>query len=254
MKIQSLSLLTLLLISLFTAACGTVDNVTASCNQVTFTYTGATGDPPSIEFQVRDSGGRLLGSTSVTAPGDGVTVPVTVSFSATEGTVLILNAGLNELGSWTCGAPVTFDYDPMADYDGDGVINMDDNCINEFNPDQFDGYGSALGDACDSFYDTQTGIKGYADTNNPASQGFDVWGNCSGDACRLIATFNPLTVSDGARYQTADSGGWYVVVYYLGIDNGVDVYQVNTYNPTDTLMDDRLELLVANSSYTWRRR
>jgi hypothetical protein len=49
-----------------------------------------------------------------------------------------------------------------------------------------------------------------------------------------------------------------VVVHYLHSNNGVDVYQVNTYstNPPqpDSLIDDRLEIHVGSSSWTWQMR
>ena len=42
------------------------------------------------------------------------------------------------------------------DIDGDGVIDLDDNCVAEFNPDQADGDGDGIGDACDSISDLCT--------------------------------------------------------------------------------------------------
>lgn len=38
---------------------------------------------------------------------------------------------------------------PFRDRDGDGVANLDDNCPDEWNPDQSDVDGNGVGDACD---------------------------------------------------------------------------------------------------------
>ena len=40
--------------------------------------------------------------------------------------------------------------DPIADPDGDGVPNADDNCPQESNPDQTDSDGNGIGDACEN--------------------------------------------------------------------------------------------------------
>ena len=42
------------------------------------------------------------------------------------------------------------------DIDGDGVFDIDDNCVAEFNPDQADGDGDGIGDVCDSISDLCT--------------------------------------------------------------------------------------------------
>ena len=42
------------------------------------------------------------------------------------------------------------------DIDGDGVIDINDNCVADFNPDQADGDGDGIGNACDSISDLCT--------------------------------------------------------------------------------------------------
>ncbi len=51
------------------------------------------------------------------------------------------NDGLKILRNWLAG---------LADADGDGVFDADDNCPDDANPDQADGDGDDLGDACDN--------------------------------------------------------------------------------------------------------
>lgn len=41
---------------------------------------------------------------------------------------------------------------PYGDYDGDGVLNKDDNCYYVYNPFQTDTYGNGIGDVCDGSY------------------------------------------------------------------------------------------------------
>jgi hypothetical protein len=42
------------------------------------------------------------------------------------------------------------------DIDGDGVVDINDNCVADFNPDQADGDGDGIGNACDSISDVCT--------------------------------------------------------------------------------------------------
>jgi len=50
-----------------------------------------------------------------------------------------------------------FQYDPMGDYDGDGVPNAQDNCPMIPNADQDDADGDGVGDACDECPGTMPG-------------------------------------------------------------------------------------------------
>lgn len=139
-----------------------------------------------------------------------------------------------------------------VDNDRDGILNEADNCPDHANPGQENGWGGAAGDVCDTnWYNPGIGIKGY-----PLSNGiWQQWANCSGDACRIIAQFDPSVWQPDRmprRYQDPDSGGWYVEIFYLGqSDEGYEVYQANTYNPTDTLIDERLQFFVGSEGWYW---
>src|SRR5262245_32344497 len=47
---------------------------------------------------------------------------------------------------------------PLPDQDGDGVPDQDDDCVAVPNPDQADGDGDCIGDACDTVVDTTTSL------------------------------------------------------------------------------------------------
>ncbi len=51
------------------------------------------------------------------------------------------------------GAPIVdmgaYEYDPSADYDGDGVLNLSDNCLLTNNPNQADTDNDGIGDTCE---------------------------------------------------------------------------------------------------------
>lgn len=67
-----------------------------------------------------------------------------------------------------------------ADYDGDGINNLNDNCPCTYNPDQKDTDGDGLGDACDN-------CPNHA---NPKQKDYD--GDGVGDECdNCITTYNP---------------------------------------------------------------
>lgn len=64
----------------------------------------------------------------------------------------------------------------QADQDEDGVIDMEDNCVSVYNPDQDDSDADEVGDACDNCPDTAN-----PDQDDSDSDGI-------GDACESIAT------------------------------------------------------------------
>ena len=75
------------------------------------------------------------------------------------------------------GAPALPDADP-DDLDGDGIVNADDNCARNGNPDQHDEDGDALGDACDNCPATANPTQ--PDTTEVALNMFE---DGVGDAC-----------------------------------------------------------------------
>jgi hypothetical protein len=89
-----------------------------------------------------------------------------------------------------CSGPggTCFEPEPL-DFDGDGVANIDDNCITVPNPDQLDDDGDGLGNACDNC----------PDHANPDQDDFD--GDGVGDICEDgdFAVIGSLTRIAGGR-------------------------------------------------------
>jgi len=59
-----------------------------------------------------------------------------------------------------------YEYDPMGDYDQDGVLNADDNCLVTHNPDQQNDDDDPLGDACDNCHDVTNPDQSDADDDD----------------------------------------------------------------------------------------
>ncbi|MEE2828994.1 MAG: thrombospondin type 3 repeat-containing protein [Myxococcota bacterium] len=104
------------------------------------------------------------------------------------GVVLVLVACGPPPGQYVCPDGYTLDgalcLPDSEDADGDGVLNSDDNCPNEPNPDQADLDGDSFGDACD-LDDDADGQPDLADNcptvSNPDQADLDLDG--AGDAC-----------------------------------------------------------------------
>jgi CSLREA domain-containing protein len=89
------------------------------------------------------------------------------------------------------------------DYDDDGIVNSEDNCLVTPNPDQTDTDGDGVGDVCDLFDDTDTDGDGVVnDEDNcpllPNPDQIDVDLDGIGDACDLIIDSDGDGIADSA--------------------------------------------------------
>jgi hypothetical protein len=148
----------------------------------------------------------------------------------------------------------TFCYNTVPSFrpdpDNDGINVPADNCPFVANPGQADTWGGSDGNACDrNYYDSGDGVKIF---RLKASGVHQVFGDCLGEVCRLIAAFHPSDLAglgeyppDFLRLQAQDGSRWFVDIYWLGEDAiGNKVYQVNVYAPGGLLMDDGFVLFV----------
>jgi MYXO-CTERM domain-containing protein len=111
--------------------------------------------------------------------------------ATTDGAVLMANAL-----EWVAG----------SDLDGDGVRDTDDNCVATANPDQADGDGDTVGDACDQCAAVDTDLDGICDDVDQCP-GFDDWldtdGDTAPDGCDICPEDNPDDI-DGDGVCTTD--------------------------------------------------
>ena len=94
----------------------------------------------------------------------------------------------------TCGPPV--------DADGDQVLDVDDNCVNDYNISQIDSDGDGIGDVCDNC--PQLLNPGQSDSN----------GNGIGDDCEYADYRTQLSIDNGDAIINTPSG-----LILKGIDN-----------------------------------
>src|SRR5690606_10893494 len=259
---------------------------TQACQDVTVTEPVPTPTPVSnFTFTTNDLTASFFDDSSENPTswewdfGDGNTStdqnPVHTYAAANTYTVCLIASNVNGQGTQACqdvtvtvgqssGGGGTQAPKPSNDSDNDGGPDHRDNCPNTYNPGQEDGWGSALGDACDTdWYNIRgIGIPGFKHTNGI----YHPHGNCTflpdgAASCRVIARFDPASFTPETmpvEVTTVNAGTWSVWIYFLYSKNGVDVYQVNVYltNPPqpDSLIDDRLEIHVRGSSWQWYQR
>lgn len=109
-------------------------------------------------------------------------------------------------------------------------------------------------------YISNAGIQVFLTKQN----NIEVWGACynvgSQTKCNELARFAPGSLKVGqttgteAFSRTDRDTGWRVVVYFLGTDKGVNVFQVNVYNNGGGLVDDRLILRVQGNNVAFTGR
>lgn len=150
------------------------------------------------------------------------------------------------------------------DVDGDGILNAVDNCPTVANADQENGWGSVMGDACDTDWYNRTGVgvAGFVQTDGI----FHLHGNCiwladGAASCPVIASFAPpefIPAAGPVELTSATANGWSVWLHYLHGAGDSHIYQVNTYSSAvpqpGTLVDDRLEIHVSGDSWQWHHR
>ncbi|NDJ86977.1 MAG: hypothetical protein GYB66_13945 [Chloroflexi bacterium] len=81
------------------------------------------------------------------------------------------------------------------------------------------------------------------------------WGNCVDVQCQYIGSIDPLTLTQDQEYviEVEGSGGWYVSVVFIGnepVEDGGQIYQVNTYDNLGSVKDDELQIIVYDDG-TW---
>ncbi|MCC7292635.1 MAG: thrombospondin type 3 repeat-containing protein [Phycisphaerales bacterium] len=184
------------------------DSVVYDNGQYKYTYTlptpfSATG---GATYWIGVSGnGFELGQTSVFTPGDGAMAQFSgrsFSFHTAVGDMMF------QLVGCSC--------QPGDDSDGDGVDNCEDNCPNDYNPDQSDRDGDGLGDVCDGCPDdpnkTEPGVCGcgVADDDRDGDGTPDCNDGCPDDPSKIepgvCGCGTPDTDRDGDGYADCIDG------------------------------------------------
>lgn len=274
-----LLLITSLMLSFILTACIELEGGVVSCDYLDATFStapviGANGQfrVETLTITVETEDGTILvkATESMVTNGSTYSFRFPYSQSVPGGTLLTVKAvGYNYNQTFACSenivavdttAITSQIYDPQGDADSDGVINSLDNCLLLANPGQENGWGSPAGDACDmDYYDSKTGVKTFQQLDGT----FHIHGACrfanNRTECPVVGAIPPSNLDPAAspqRFQTADSSGWYVDVYFLGeLPNNQHLYQINIYNEEGVLQDDHQEVIVnADGVAIWRAR
>ena len=146
-------------------------------------------DVPSEEYDLGDAydtanGATDLSALSITVPAGAVIgstiMRVTTKFKADGLQTSCENGADAEVEDYTINV-----VDPTADTDADGILDINDNCINTPNPDQADWNNNGIGDVCD---DTDSDgifddVDNCVETPNPGQE--DMENDGVGDACQV---------------------------------------------------------------------
>ena len=113
------------------------------------------------------------------------------------------------------------EWDGLFDSDDDGIADLSDNCLNDYNPDQLDYEGDGLGDVCDPDDDNdevEDDIDNCPWTYNPTQA--DSLGNGVGDACRSCC----IGLRGNADYSPDDEVDLSDITYMINVLylNGLD--------------------------------
>ena len=163
------------------ARAATVD-LALSANNITFStstlYVGDTiriyarvrnvGDTDATAYVLFFQGGMVIGASQVASlRANGNPDDVFVDFTVPNGTFNI-RAALQGSSPQDLNPDndiaITALFSPIADADRDGVIDEDDNCVNDVNTDRLDTDGDGKGDVCDTDDDNDS----VTDANDPA--------------------------------------------------------------------------------------
>lgn len=168
-----------------------------------------------------------------------------------------------------------------SDIDADGILDENDNCPTDYNPDQANTWGTGAGNACEIPYRSDNNLVfGFFGSSDIGFYGF-----CSEEGCQYIATVSPANFAgimssddyqDAGDYAPELTGGKVLntedgtpssltVLFQVGTDaDGNPIYQINVYilqqklgedGETEVfpmLVDDDVNITVkADGTWTW---
>jgi len=142
---------------------------------------------------------------------------------------------------------------PDNDNDADAVPNVEDNCPLVANPDQADHWGAVgVGDACDQdyFFSKVAGaeIKMFQQHHGA----FHVYA-CNAGGCGFVVNLEPsaLLAADELQWRN-EQFAWTIEAEYAGDSAGHALYDVSVFDDEGAYFVDDLQLLISETSLSWR--